>query len=150
VLIAPDENPDHQLSSSWRPSTASGGNPTTSDAISFTGDPNADLDSDGMTALLEYALGTNDTAPNLTNEIYELTGPPDNLTFVVERNLGADDGIVTLQTSTDLQIWNSADALLELSNEENPGNGKARYTWSLQDSADPSTQLFIRIRVELR
>ena len=150
VLIAPNENPDHQLASSWRPSTASGGNPTTSDAISFTGDPNADLDSDGMTALLEYALGTEDNAPNLPNEIYELTGPPNNLTFVIQRNLGADDTIVTLQTSPDLQTWISADALLELSNEENLGNGKARYTWSLQASADPGSQLYVRIRVELR
>jgi len=150
VLIAPDENPDHQIASSWRPSTASGGNPTTSDAISFTGDPNADLDSDGMSALLEHALGTDDTVPTRPDEIYELTGPPNNLTFLVQRNLGVDDAIVTLQTSTDLQIWISADALLELSNEENLGNGKARYTWSLQDSADPSTQLFVRIRVELK
>ena len=150
VLIAPDENLDHGLSTSWRPSTAIGGNPTTSDANSFTGDPNADFDSDSMSALLEYALGTDDNISTPPNEVYNLTGPPNNLSFVTQRSLSADDVIVTLQTSTDLQTWVNADALLELSNEENLGNGNARYTWSLQDSADPSTQLFVRIRVELR
>jgi hypothetical protein len=149
VLVAPDKNPDHQLTTSWRPSTASRGNPTTSDALPFAGDPNADFDSDGMTALLEYALGTDDSAHNLANDVYD-TGPQNNLTFVAQRNLSADDAIVTLQTSSDLQTWVSVDGLLELSNEENLGNGNARYTWSFQPSADTETPLFVRLRVELR
>lgn len=150
VLVAPDNDPDHQLATSWRPSTTSGGNPTTSDAIPFSGDPNADLDSDGMTALLEYAWGTDDTAPSFPNEVYELTGPPNNLSFVTQKNLSADDAIITIQTSSDLNRWVSADALLEPSNEEHLGNGIARYTWTPQASADPGSQLFIRILVEQR
>lgn len=150
VLVAPDENPDHQLAISWRPSTTSGGNPTTSDAIPFSGDPNADLDADGMTALLEYALGTDDNVPNRQSEVFEFTGPSNNLSFVTQMNLSADDATVTIQTSSDLNTWVSADALLGLSSEEHLENGIARYTWTLQESADPSTPLFIRIRVELR
>jgi hypothetical protein len=102
-----------------------------------------------MTALLEYALGTDDSAHNLANDVYD-TGPQNNLTFVAQRNLSADDAIVTLQTSSDLQTWVSVDGLLELSNEENLGNGNARYTWSFQPSADTETPLFVRLRVELR
>ncbi len=150
VLIAPEDNPDHQLATSWRSSTSTGGNPTTSDAISFTGDPNADLDSDGMTAFLEYALGSDDTTFNLPREVYQLTGPPNALNFSMQKNLSADDARITIQTSNDLNTWVNADALLELSNEEHLGNGIARYTWSLQDSADPGSKLFIRIRVEKR
>jgi hypothetical protein len=150
VLIAPDQNPDPQLSTSWRSSAARGGNPTTSDALLFTGEPNADLDSDGMTALLEYALGTDDSAHNQANNLYDLTGPQNKLTFVSQRNLSADDTIVALQTSSDLQTWVSADGLLELSKEENLGNGNARFTWSLLPSAETGNQLFVRLKVELR
>ena len=150
VLIAPDKNPDPQLSTSWRSSAARGGNPTTSDALFFTGDPTADLDSDGMTALLEYALGTDDSAHNQANNIYDLTGSQNNLTFVLQRNISADDTIVALQTSSDLQTWVSADGLLELSKEENLGNGNARFIWSLRPSTETGTQLFVRLKVELR
>ena len=150
VLIAPDKNPDPQLSTSWRSSAARRGNPTTSDALFFTGDPTADLDSDGMTALLEYALGTDDSAHNQANNIYDLTGSQNNLTFVLQRNLSADDTIVALQTSSDLQTWVSADGLLELSKEENLGNGNARFIWSLRPSTETGTQLFVRLKVELR
>lgn len=150
VLAAPEQNPDHQLPSSWRPSTTSGGNPTTTDALPFTGEPNADLDADGLSALLEYALGTDDTIPDQADDIYHLSGSSNNLTFVTQRNLSAEDAIVTIQTSTDLQTWVSADSILELSNEENLGDGKARYTWTLQPQAAPGTQLFVRLRVELR
>ena len=150
VLVAPDKNPDHQLSTSWRPSTASGGNPTTSDALLFTGEPNVDLDSDGMTALLEYALGTDDFSHNLLNDVYDLIGPQNNLTFVAQRSLSADDAIFILQTSSDLQSWVSADGLFALSKEENLGNGNARFTWSLRPSIEIGTQLFVRLKVELR
>ena len=103
-----------------------------------------------MTALLEYAWGTDDTVPSFPNEVYELTGPPNNLSFVTQKNLSADDAIITIQTSSDLNRWVSADALLEPSNEEHLGNGIARYTWTPQASADPGSQLFIRILVEQR
>lgn len=150
ILIAPERAPDHQLATSWRSSTTIGGNPTSSDAVPFTGDPNADLDSDGLIALLEYALGTDDNIPDHPNDIYDLTGPPENLTFIVRQNLGADDTILTIQTSNDLETWIDADTIFELSNKENLGNGNARFTWSLQPTADPETKLFIRIRAEQR
>ncbi|MDB4748967.1 hypothetical protein OAG13_06000 [Akkermansiaceae bacterium] len=103
-----------------------------------------------MTALLEYALGTDDSAHNQANNIYDLTGSQNNLTFVLQRNLSADDTIVALQTSSDLQTWVSADGLLELSKEENLGNGNARFIWSLRPSTETGTQLFVRLKVELR
>lgn len=150
VLIAPEENPDHNLAASWRPSTTLGGNPTTSDAITFAGTPDADLDMDGLNALVEYAIGTDDTISNLPSNAIALSGPPESLTVVTQRNLAADDVIITLQTSSDMQTWINADSLLELSNEENLGNGISRYTWSLQEAADPGEKLFVRMRVEQR
>lgn len=150
VLVAPNENPDHQLAASWRSSTTTGGNPATTDATLFTGDPNADLDSDGLNALLEYSLGTDDTVPDKAGDVYRLTGPADSLSFVTQRNLGADDVILTLQTSGDLQSWDSAETHLELDKEENLGNGNARFTWTLKPSTDPGSKLFVRLRAQQR
>ncbi len=150
VLAAPHGNPDHQLASSWRSSVEPGGSPTTSDAIPFPGDPNADLDSDGISALLEYALGTDDTIPNQASDLYHLSGSLNSLTFVAQRSLSADDAIIIMETSTDLETWVSSDSLFEISNQENLGNGNARYTWSLQSEAAPDVRFFVRLRVELR
>ena len=113
VLIDPTSNPDHNLYSSWRPSTTSGGNPGTTDATTFTGDPNADLDGDGLNALLEYALGTDDTDPNPCDTpiaSYPLADDGNNtstphLALTYTRNLAADDLSYIIQTSPDLITW---------------------------------------------
>ena len=58
VLIAPTSSPDHSDPNSWRASTQIGGNPGGTDAATFTGDPEADNDSDGLSAFLEFAFGS--------------------------------------------------------------------------------------------
>jgi hypothetical protein len=63
VLVAPDTNPDHDLAANWRASTEAGGNPGTTDAVEFTGDPEADEDHDGLAALAEHAFGSSDHSP---------------------------------------------------------------------------------------
>jgi hypothetical protein len=63
VLIDPWSSPDHALAASWRASHSYGGNPGSSDARTFTGDPSADLDGDGIPALLEFVLGGADDIP---------------------------------------------------------------------------------------
>lgn len=63
VLVAPRAMPDHSLPQNWRASTAHGGNPGTTDALLFTGDPAADADQDGVPALVEFLVGTDDLDP---------------------------------------------------------------------------------------
>ena len=58
VLISPETNPDHSVPTNWRASAVSGGTPGRGNNTTFTGDPSADNDGDGLTALLEYALGS--------------------------------------------------------------------------------------------
>jgi len=150
VLIAPNENPDHRLSTSWRPSTTLGGNPTTSDSVPFSGNTTEDQDLDSLTALVEYALGSSDNTPDVSSNLFQLTRPSDALQFSYQRDLAADDAMVTVQVSPDLATWDDAGTLFAVTNETNRGNGKARYTLGLKPTATPGQKLFIRLDVELR
>ena len=60
VLINPGENPHPGDPANWRSSTTAGGNPGSGDSETFSGNPNDDLDGDGIEALLEHALGSSD------------------------------------------------------------------------------------------
>ena len=58
TLISPMGNPDHNDPVSWRASSMNGGSPGVTDGITFTGDANADSDGDGLTDLVDFAIGT--------------------------------------------------------------------------------------------
>lgn len=150
VLISPENLPDPGLPTSWRPSTNSGGNPNASDALPFSGDPSLDQDLDGLTKLVEYALGSSDEHPDRSSDLFQLTGTTDFLQFTYQRALAADGVIVTVQTSPDLETWADASALFTLSNEEMLGNGKARRTLSLRPETTPGPQLFVRLHISAK
>ncbi|MDB4722940.1 lamin tail domain-containing protein, partial [Akkermansiaceae bacterium] len=110
TLIEPLEFANSSLPTSWRRSLQVGGSPGTSDSILFTGpDPDADLDGDGLNAFAEYALGTSDTIANAS----VLTMVKENgvVTVVYPRQLGADDAVIILQTSIDLESWSNQEAI---------------------------------------
>lgn len=95
---APDPN-----DFTWRESVAAYGTPGTTDAIPFTGDPEADADRDGFPAFVEYAFGTSDTDPA------SIPGPPVLVVLPDGRSLitwplrpNADDAIPTTQVSSSL------------------------------------------------
>lgn len=73
--------------------------------------PTADPDADGMTNLLEYALGENpDVAGKLSDKLtVSLTNVSgvDYLTLSVTKNTSATDVNYIVETSTDLQTWTS-------------------------------------------
>ena len=150
VLISPENLPEPGVPTSWRPSVNSGGNPNTSDSLAFSATPTSDEDLDGLTALMEYALGTSDTTPDPSGALFQLTSTTGFLQFTYQRALAADDVIVTVQTSPDLETWADAGALFTFSNEERLGNGNARRTLSLRPEATPGPQLFVRLHVEAR
>jgi hypothetical protein len=100
VLIAPRSNPDHANPYNWRPGLTP--SPGTDDALHFTGNPLADAESDGLIALLEYAMGTSDSAADSSPAVTWQNGAP-VLTFT--QQLAADDAELILETSTDLATW---------------------------------------------
>jgi hypothetical protein len=139
VLINPDTNPDHAMSTSWRISTEVGGNPGSDDSITFSGNPNGDDDGDGLSNFLEYALGVD-------SPVFEARADPDNpgrLLFSFPRNLAADDTLVEVQSSSDLSNWTTARSALIGSAGQ--GNGIAIETWAIAPSPGSPGKLYVRV-----
>lgn len=138
VLINPTGNPDHALPQNWRPSISENGTPGANPpTTTFTGDPNDDLDLDGLSALVEYALGTNDN----TFDSSPLTLSDGSVSF--RRNLAGDDISLIVETSTDLITWetNTATLIKQINNND----GTLTEDWTLPSSS----RLFVRIQVSL-
>ena len=107
IVIAPTLPLDRTVASSFRASTTIGGNPNSSDAVTFTGAPTADLDGDGLNAFLEHALGTSDGVAN-TSGIAATREPDGTLTLTFTSRLNADDVALSLETATSLNAFTPA------------------------------------------
>lgn len=106
VLRAPALSPDLNDPLSWRDSTAVGGDPDATDSVTFTGDPNADNDGDGLDALLEHGIGTNDSVPDpAARSISPALDPAGHFTVTITLNLLASDIETELQSAHDLVAW---------------------------------------------
>ncbi len=128
ILRNPAGNPDHNDPANWRESTRPGGNPGGSDAVSFTGNPNDDLDSDGLGALLEYATGSSDQGPDGSPVALATTGDG-RLVLTLQVNQAADDVSHRLELSSDLVNWTDAGSGFSLVSFTNHGDGTATRTY---------------------
>jgi len=128
VLRNPAGNPDHNDPANWRESTWPGGNPGDSDAVFFTGNPNDDLDLDGLGALLEHATGSSDQVPNGSPVALATTGDG-RFVLTLQVNLAADDVTHRLELSSDLVNWTDAGAEFSLLSFTNHGDGTATRTY---------------------
>lgn len=138
VLIRPQSNPDPGIATNWRPSALPGGSPGGTDSQSFTGNPDADTNGNGIADLIDHALegGTS-----------RLTGDGTGIRFQYVRNLAADDVDVTLQISTDLQTWSEASALFSTVENPYPANGRQPVTLEASRAALPAYPLFLRLKI---
>ena len=134
VLIAPDSTPvpDHADPASWRSSVAHGGSPGGSDTASFTGDPAADDDHDGICAYREFAQGTSDassasrTTPRMVVEPIQVgQSTADHLVFEFQLNLAADEVQFIIESCPDLLSWADAAGDFVLLSTANNGDGTA-------------------------
>ena len=159
ILVAPNTAPNHSDPFSWRCSVQVGGSPGASDAIPFVGEASEDLDDDQIEALIEYALGSSDNDPNSGNDrhqfsITEVTEGVDagiypSLTYT--RNLAADDAVVKVQHSVDLQTWqNVLDGAVILDSETPNGDGTSTVIWRSSTPINAATRQFLRLSAELR
>jgi len=150
VLIAPETNPDHSLPSSWRASSAAGGSPGAGDGGGFSGDPDADLDGDSISAWVEYALGTSDlvsSAQALPVASISSDGGDAYLTLSFQRNLDATDVRYSVEVGSDLAGW--SDDTIFVSTTDN-GNGTATDVYRSNTPIGAEDRQFIRLRVSAR
>src|SRR6185436_3486351 len=117
-------------------SAAPGGNPGATDSVTMSGSPLADIDSDGLNALFEHALGTNDTvansaeAPSFSAQTFTLAGNPQSfLTITARRNLAADDTRLIAEFSSDLSTWSTAPTDVVFLGENVAPDGSATLRW---------------------
>jgi hypothetical protein len=136
ILKNPTLKPDPSLASNWRPSLTIGGNPGTTDAISFRGQANGDLNGNGIPDLIDYALGN--------GGMTQMNGD----TFTYLRRLGADDATSQIEASTNLINWTDASALLIEQSRTDQGDGTALIKLKLSPAVLGS-RWFFRIRVTL-
>jgi hypothetical protein len=155
VLISPETNPDHSVPTNWRASAVSGGTPGRGNNTTFTGDPSADNDGDGLTALLEYALGSTQGDAGFSTESIPRSGTDffddgagnfkEYLTLTYRRNLAADDILFEVQVSSDLISWDplGTTAVSATSNED----GTETVIWRSLTPFEDQDRNFIRLRV---
>lgn len=136
-------------SGNWRPSVESLGNPGRGDAIFFTGNPTADSDGDGLSAFAEYAYGTDDSIPNPLPLSGQLD-PTGGFSFTFPRNLAADDSLVVLELSFDLQTWTPATEVLGFPAESHNGDGTLTYRFLTPGPAGSIEGIYARLRVTQR
>ena len=148
VLIAPMTNPDHADPLNWRSSVGADGSPGASDAVPIASDPAADLDLDGMSALLEHALGTSDADRNSGVHAFAISHVGGVPKIGLQQNLTADDVLLELETSVDLVNWTPAGPAFELISRTNNGDGTALLLY--EHSGPILERHFVRARASQR
>jgi len=135
----------HGVASNWRSSGLPAGSPGSMNTRSFPGpDPAADDDHDGLNALLEHALASDDGNPSSGPGLF-YSGIEDNcLTLSFRRHLLADDVEFLAEVSPDLLTWtHGASFLREVPN----GDGTATVTFKSETPLPANREFFMRLRV---
>jgi hypothetical protein len=150
VLIAPERGPDPSLAANWRLSALPGGSPGTSDSVPFPAEPLGDADGNGVSDLLDYALGNRlglaPIPPSFSMEPDSAGGAASmHLTYPI--SLGADGAQVEVQFSSDLMTWVDGAPNLEAMSVEPLGDGRAIVNWRVKDSVSGEPKRFMRLRV---
>jgi hypothetical protein len=131
---------DPALASSWRASGTRGGSPGSLESTTFTGNPLTDGDRDGVTALVEYAMGSSDADPLLLPRIETSRDAFGHAVVSFTRPAAADDVIIDALESSDLTAWGIA--VFEREIHDSPGLMRAYWR-----SAGTGEQIFLKLRV---
>ncbi|MEZ5327515.1 MAG: lamin tail domain-containing protein [Verrucomicrobiales bacterium] len=146
TLIKPESNPDHSDPANWRRSLAVDASPGESDAVIFVGNPDSDIDGDGLPAILEYALGTSDAEVDKAPWIFS-SSEGNNAPYQVRitRRVNADDVIWIPEISGDLITWSEDDD--QLIHVSTPASDPNYVNESYSYEGTAQRMVYIRIRV---
>lgn len=139
TLINPTDSPILSDATNWRPSVFAAGSPGENDSTTFSGDPFADENRNGIPNLVEYAAGDQITPGQLTS------GADTFSTISFNQNLATDDVTIIVEASSDLINWTPSPIQSSLSYQT---NGTNLATWrTLLPITNSSPQQFLRLRV---
>ncbi|MCP3973021.1 MAG: hypothetical protein GY720_00850, partial [bacterium] len=141
VLVAPLADPDPGDPANWRASALFGGRPGSSDSVAFSGDPNADLDGNGVPDLIDHGLADGG-APVIS--IVD-----NHVRFEFIRNIGADDVVADLQVSHDLSNWVDGASVFTEQMSQHLGTGGMLMRFEVPLAAQPAPDLFVRVRFQI-
>lgn len=128
------------------------GSPGSSDALAaFSGDPHVDGDDDGLTALLEHALGSSDAdstegIQHFSTSVVQDSGK-DYMALSFRRRLGADDLDYLVEVSSDLINWQSGSGQVVLHSQVHNGDGTVTETWRMLSEYATGSRQFMRLKV---
>jgi hypothetical protein len=150
--------PAYGVAESWRSSAVIGGTPGLGNGALFAGVPTADADGDGMSDLLEYAVGSNPAdgsaarLPVLGSELFTVNAVTNRyLTFAFYRNLGADGITFEVQSSPDLAEWTDGGTEMIYVSTQNHGDGTATVTYRSSTPIGASApNHFLRLKVSAK
>ncbi len=155
TLVRPQDAPDHGDPINWRPSLQPGGSPGFSDEVAFTGDPTADGDSDGLSALVEYFFGMSDASPVPSarpwSPLILPIGGSDYVAMSYAAADGRDDVVSAMEISDDLFTWRSGPGEVVLVSQTPNGDGTTTYVYrSATPTAPGIAREYLRLRLTLR
>ncbi len=160
VLVKPETNPNESLPQSWRASSSpTNGSPGTSDASNYltwkaanaVSLDTGDVDADGVSNLLEYALKTD---PNTNSASlptggfasYTVLGVPSTyLEISFTKSTAADDITYHIETATDLASWLETPCTRVSSTPH--ADGTTTEIWRTTNPVPNLNRAFIQLRV---
>ena len=161
VLIASGSPGNPDFPASWRSSATMNGNPGSDDVTSYSSwkafngvtDDDGDNDGDGLTNLMEYALGGDpfgaslDLAPFAEVRLFDDGGANEQYIFMdVRRRLGADDVALVIEVSNSLGEWANDEGSPSLVRTFNNGDGTESLTYRLEQPVNDARSVFMRAR----
>lgn len=140
VLTRSGSNSNPNIAANWRPSGFLLGNPGTTDATVFSGNPDGDDDGNGVPNLVQYAAAG--SGEYIAPSLFLMGG---QLVFRYQRNLTAEDVKVRAESSTVLGDWGDLPSGSVVTSQLR-GDGTVLVTCRGIPPSVPSR--FFRVRVE--
>jgi hypothetical protein len=166
-LISPDSNPDHNVATNWQLSSVVGGSPGEEGVIvegqTFASwsqenggvEPSSDIDNDGRSALVEFAMGTNPRVFEKESDLIKVElvtvevdgNQEERLQIRLEKNQNAVGVTLVPEWSDDLVEWDNDEKIVCKVIVIPDGSSYLLYHIVISEKTKPT---FLRLKATLR